>query len=177
MKKEVFLSDKKYFELFIGKRVLKEEVFKSKEKIPVYSANVFTPFGFLGKTNIKDFKHDYILWGIDGKFGFNLISNGIKFATTDHCGTIKILDKNIIPEYLLYKLRINANILGFDRTLRPSLANMEKKASINIPVDKKGKFDVKKQKEIAEKYKKILHLKRVLKQKIEELDEIIVEID
>ncbi len=96
MKKEISLKDKEYFELFIGKRVLKRQIFRSKGKIPVYSANVFKPFGYLEKGNIEDFSHDYVLWGIDGNFEFNIIKKGIKFATTDHCGAIKVLHKGAL---------------------------------------------------------------------------------
>ena len=35
MMKEVSLGDKNLFEIFIGKRVLKSEIFKTKEGIPI----------------------------------------------------------------------------------------------------------------------------------------------
>jgi len=71
MKKEISLANNKYFDISIGKRVIKKEVYKSKGKIPVYSANVFKPFGFLVESNIDDFSHNYLLWGIDGNFEYN----------------------------------------------------------------------------------------------------------
>ena len=132
MKMEISLSDSDYFEIFIGKRILKFEVFNSRGNIPVYSANVMKPFGFLEESNIDDFSVDYVLWGIDGNFEFNIIPRGIRFATTDHCGAIKIKDENILPEYLLYELELQRHIKGFDRTLRSSLANMKDAAEIYI---------------------------------------------
>lgn len=175
MNKEIFLSDKKYFNIFIGKRILKSKVFDSKGNIPVYSANVFSPFGFLDKSNIKDFSYDYILWGIDGNFNFNIIKKGRVFANTDHCGVIKILDKDIIPEYLLYQLILKSHILGYDRTLRPSLQVMEK-VSVEIPVDKHGEFDTLKQNEISERHKKINEIKRNINERSQDIINSSIEI-
>jgi hypothetical protein len=70
-----------------------------------------------------------------------------QFATTDHAGTIRILDGRIIPEYLHYKLQLKK---GFDRTLRSSLTNL-KTISVAIPVKENGEFDVDQQNEIAKK--------------------------
>jgi len=167
--KEVSLSNDKYFDIFIGKRVLKKEVFDSKGNIPVYSANVSIPFGFLDKSNIRDFSHDYLLWGIDGNFEFNIIKKGVEFATTDHCGAIKILDDNIMPEYLLYGLNLNKDLIGYDRTLRASLTNM-KKVSMKIPVNEKGIFDYNKQKEIAERY---IYVEKIKEKIADEMDIIL----
>lgn len=167
MIKTIALSDRKYFEVFIGKRILKEQVFNSNGSIPVYSANVFKPFGFLNTTNIKDFDHDYLLWGIDGKFEFNIIKKGTEFSTTDHCGAIKILSIEIIPEYLLYELRLKSHALGFDRSLRSSLSNMNNLVNIDVPLDSKNNFDVEKQIEISQKYK----LLETIREKINELSE------
>ncbi len=176
MKKEVALNNRDYFDIFIGKRVLKSEVFNSKGIIPVYSANVFDPFGFLSKSNIDDISVDHVLWGIDGKFEFNIIPRGTRFATTDHCGAIKINDKNILPEYLLYELELQSHLLGFDRTLRSSLANMNE-VVIKIPIDKDGNFDIKSQKTIVKKYMSLKKIKEDLKEEAIELDKITIEVN
>ena len=70
------------------------------------------------------------------------------FATTDHCGTIQILDKNIVPEFLLYALNRQKIDESFNRSFRASVTNM-KKFKIKIPVKSNGGFDVKKQGTIA----------------------------
>ncbi|MCX5633671.1 MAG: restriction endonuclease subunit S [Phycisphaerae bacterium] len=176
MIKEISLIDKDIFEIFIGERVLKRDVFNSSGKIPLFSANVFEPFGFLEKSNIENFDHDYLLWGIDGKFEFNIMKKGKIFATTDHCGCIKILDNRIVADYLLYQLRIKSHSLGFDRTLRPSLATMSK-VIVSIPINKEGEFDKNEQIELAEKYKKIMKIRESLKQKIDDIKNASVEIE
>jgi restriction endonuclease S subunit len=174
--KEVSLSDNACFEIFIGRRVLKEEIFQSRGKIPIYSANVHQPFGFLDRSNIDDFTHDYILWGIDGDFEFNVISKGEKFATTDHCGAIKLLDSQILPEYVLYQLETKKHEFGFDRTLRASLSNMRKFA-IDIPVTRNGEFDEKMQRAIVKKYMFLKERRGELENQIRELKEAKMEIE
>ena len=69
------------------------------------SANVFSPFVYSDTSNIVDYDAPYVIWGIDGVFEFNVVGMGRPFATTDHCGAIKILDPNIDRFYLAYMLR------------------------------------------------------------------------
>ncbi len=147
--KEVVLGDKNLFNLFIGKRVLKKDA--QEGDIPVYSANVFEPLGHLKQGNINDFSYDAILWGIDGNFELRYMPAGEVFATTDHCGTIQILDKNIVPEYLLYAIIKSKEEESFNRSFRASLTNMGR-FTVKIPVNDDGSFDVDTQKEIASKF-------------------------
>lgn len=147
--REVSLADKTFFELAIGPRKLKKDYFESKGTVPVYSANVFEPFVYADESNISDFEHPYVIWGIDGAFEFNAMDKGTVFATTDHCGSIKIKNDQINPLYLAYILEQNKHLYGFDRGLRASLTNM-RQVSIKIPVDEDGKFDYKAQEDIAD---------------------------
>jgi type I restriction enzyme M protein len=149
--KKVELGDKKLFTLFIGERVLKKDARHVSSKIPVYSANVYEPMGFVEKSNIKGFKHPAVLWGIDGDFEFNLIPANVIFATTDHCGAIQILDSSIVPEYLLYALTVRRMEETFDRSFRPSLANM-RRFSVSIPIKSDGTFDIEAQKVVAARF-------------------------
>lgn len=141
----ISLSDEKYFNLSIGKRLLKSDLFNDRAntnaKIPAYSANVFQPFGFVEKTNILSFNNPYVLWGIDGNFDLTYKPKGEVFASTDHCGTIEILDDKISPEYILLILNLKKYEYGFDRGLRSNLVNV-KRVEIEIPVDDNGNFDL-----------------------------------
>ena len=114
-KKKASLSDKALFTLSLGKRLLKKDFITAKGDIPVYSANVFEPFVYTDKSNITDFSKAYVLWGIDGEFSFNVMERGTIFASTDHCGTIKILDDQIDPYYLAYIMEETRHKYGFDR--------------------------------------------------------------
>lgn len=147
-KKKVSLSDKALFTLSLGKRLLKKDFITAKGDIPVYSANVFEPFVYTDKSNITDFSKAYVLWGIDGEFSFNVMERGTIFASTDHCGTIKILDDQIDPYYLAYIMEETRHKYGFDRGLRASLTNM-KAFNIDIPIKPDGSFDLDAQKKFS----------------------------
>ncbi|MDP2294355.1 MAG: N-6 DNA methylase [Pseudolabrys sp.] len=149
--KEVVLGDTTLFEIFIGKRVLRKDVTKDTTKIPVYSANVVTPMGYIETSNVKNFNNSTLLWGIDGNFDFNLIPSGQKFATTDHCGAIQVLDPAIHPDYVLYALHVARVGESFDRAFRASLTNM-RKFVLRIPTKANGSFDLAMQKKIATRF-------------------------
>jgi type I restriction-modification system DNA methylase subunit len=168
---EVVLGNTSLFNLFIGPRVLKKNAGKAVGDIPVYSANVFAPMGFAEKSNIEDFSHPCIRWGIDGNFDFNLVAAGEIFATTDHCGVIQILEPTIMPEYLLYALNLRRMEESFDRSFRASLTNM-RQFTITIPVDRNGKFDVEAQTLIAAQFTGAREKKERLATIKEKLDSI-----
>lgn len=173
--RDISLSDKIYFKLFIGKRVLFEEVFKPTGTVPLYSANVLRPFGYVKESNVGDLSNNHILWGIDGNFEFSIKRKGEIFATTDHCGAIKILDDSIIPEFLLYQLEQKKYEYGFDRTLRASITNM-KLVTINIPVNEDGTFNQDVQQRIAQKYTAIKEMREELTQQLQNIINTVVEI-
>lgn len=136
----VSLGDPDRFRLSIGKRVLKKELFgKDEGPIPLYSANVKHPFGHVHDSNIKDFSHPSVLWGIDGDFHLAVKEAGVGFATTDHCGRIEILDDRLDAAYCRAAI-VRARAHRFDRTLRPSLQRI-KTLEIEVPVDLDGEFD------------------------------------
>ena len=149
--KEVSLGDDGLFRTFIGNRLIKDEIQDPVAPIPAYSANVFATFGWVERSNVDDFKFPSLLWGIDGNFDMRYIPPGEHFATTDHCGTIQILDPLIIPEYLLYVVGIVAGESRFTRSFRPSLTNM-RELKVRIPVRQDGTFDVEVQQDIATAY-------------------------
>lgn len=149
--RDVALGDSSLFRLFIGKRVVKRELSMISGDIPLYSANVFEPFGWIKTSNVNGFDHPTILWAIDGNFDFNLIQQGEVFATTDHCGAIQILDPMLIPEYVLYALVAKAREESFNRSFRASLHNMSR-FKIAIPATEDGVFDVKAQARLAEAF-------------------------
>jgi hypothetical protein len=145
------LSDAEVFELAIGKRVLRSE--QSPSGVPVYSANVLAPFGYVTKSNLSNFARPSLLWGIDGNFDWNLMSAGEEFATTDHCGRLQVLDEDIDPEYVLAYLRFTKAQYGFDRVLRASLGNMKADVAVTVPLDNRGKPSLERQRELAAEFK------------------------
>lgn len=171
--KRISLSDTGLFELFIGKRLLKRDLIKISGNIPIYSANVFKPVGYHTHSNISDFGNNFVIWGIDGDFEFNVIKKDNPFVSTDHCGTIRIKDSQILPEYLISQLYSVKHKYGFDRALRASLNNM-RTVEVEVPVDESGNWDVERQQIVVEKFNLIKELKESLKEQKEDLGKAIV---
>ncbi len=116
------LDNNTYFDLSIGKRVLNKQLVQN-ANIPVYSANVKEPFGYINQllSNLTNFTTPSILWGIDGDWMTNYIPANLKFYPTDHCGVLRCNTPNINPYYLCHILETEGTKLGFSRSLRASL--------------------------------------------------------
>ena len=125
--KEVLLGDTTLFTLLIGKRVLKRECVD--DGIPCISSNVKDVFGYIPESKLlHDFDVSSLIWGIDGNFDWYLIPAGLPFHPTDHCGVLRVLNKDIDPDYLYHALRATRFRHGFDRTYRAKLENVERVA-------------------------------------------------
>jgi len=171
----VSLSDAHLFRRGIGKRVLKRELFYAKRgSIPLYSANVELgkEHGFVAVSNLKDFSRPSILWSIDSDFNMTVREPGERFATTDHCGRLEILDDNLDPAYchaaIIYGY---GRLFGFDRVTRPSLGRM-KKVTFRVPAKPDGSFDLDAQKALATEYTAILEAIDEAKATLEEIAEM-----
>jgi type I restriction-modification system DNA methylase subunit len=173
---EIFLTDNKYFDLFIGKRLVKKDLIHIKGNMPIYSANVKTPISYHNKSNISDFSNNFVLWGIDGDFEYNFIPKNTPFVTTDHCGAIRILTDDILPAYLMIQLEKVKHKYGFDRGLRSSLKNMQN-IFIEIPFNENGEIDTEKQKEVVEKFSYVSELKAKIEGYKRQIEYLNVEIE
>ena len=118
------LSDSEIFDVSIGRRILNSEVSEEYD-IPVFSANVFEPFGKINKLLIKDFSVDSILWGIDGDWMVNVIQKNIQFYPTDHCGVLRIKNNRLEPKYVAWVLNKEGEKAGFKRSYRASVDRIE----------------------------------------------------
>lgn len=117
--REVRLNNTDCFEIFIGRRVLKNEITDNENDIPVFSANVMQPFGFTKNLLIEDFSSASVIWGIDGDWMVNLIPANLPFFPTDHCGVLRIKPKaNIHPRYLAMALEQEGHRVRFSRSNR-----------------------------------------------------------
>ena len=126
------LNDENYFKMSIGKRVLKKELNKQGEGIPVYSANVFQSFGRITKKLLEDFKTPSVIWGIDGDWMVNCIPAENPFYPTDHCGVLKVIKDDIHPKYLAWALGVEGERVEFSRTNRASMDSV-KSISVKAP--------------------------------------------
>ena len=154
---EVRLDDNNKFKLAIGNRVLKSELIEN-GSIPVISANVNDVFGKINKELINDYSSPYILWGIDGDWIVRYMEKGDKFYPTDHCGYIKVLDKNINPLFLSKMIEIEGAKQRFSRSNRASIDRVSS-LKIKVPnIDIQDKIA----KEIKESLNKIAELEKSL---------------
>ena len=132
------LSNNEIFEISIGKRVLNTEV-NPKFSIPVYSANVFEPFGMINKELITDFSRDSVVWGIDGDWMVNVISANQPFYPTDHCGVMRIKTDGILPKYMAHLLEVAGQEAGFKRSYRASIDRVEGLSVKVAPIEEQRK--------------------------------------
>ena len=165
--RKISLSDSSLFTLSIGKRVLKKHL--ASEGIPVYSANVNSPFGYLPLGDLTGFAGPALLWGIDGTFDWGYIGDNEPFVPTDHCGVLYIEDDKIHPGYLYHELKVTRDAYDFDRTHRANLANIRRYVTVRVPVDREGNFDLEAQQRIAERYDTV---RSVQEQLVEQLEAI-----
>lgn len=125
------LDNKEKFSITIGKRVLSTEINQEGEGIPVFSANVVEPFGYINKKLLEDFMAPSVLWGIDGDWMVNYIPQNFPFYPTDHCGVLRVLDKQLSPYYVSLILYIVGKLHGFSRSYRASIDRIEE---VEIPI-------------------------------------------
>ena len=151
------MSDKASFAVSIGKRVLNSELVAD-GTIPVFSANVFEPFGYTDKLLIKDFSADSVLWGIDGDWMVNLYQKDKPFYPTDHCGVLRVLTDKAHPRYVARMLEVEGRQMGFSRSYRASIDRVEG-ISFSVP-----DVDIQQQamEKVAEWEKKIFQLEERL---------------
>lgn len=128
---ELYKLSSNIFSFSIGDRVLSKDL--TDKGIPVYSANVYKPFGFINKDLLNDFSKPSIIWGIDGNWMVNIIPEQTPFYPTDHIGVLRINDNSKVDyRYLAHKLEQLGNQEKFSRSNRASISAL-KKLSIVIP--------------------------------------------
>ena len=166
----ISLGDSSLFELAIGKRKTKKELRSlPKGDIPIISARLDKPFGFIDTESFIYHEKKIVLWNIDSsRWDTRVIGERYKFIPTDHCGYMKILNTNICPEYIAYKLYEYGLHVGFKHEYRASLANI-KDVIIPIPVDDYGSFDIGAQIIVAKKYQRCIEVRYKLLQTVEDL--------
>ena len=121
--------------------------------IPVYSANVKAPFGYVDKLLIDDFSVDSVLWGIDGDWMVRYMPKENPFYPTDHCGVLRVLTDKVNPRYLVRILEEEGRKMGFSRSYRASIDRVES-ISFTVPdIDVQNKA-----------MEEVLHLEKLIKE-------------
>ena len=107
-------------------------------KIPVFSANVNDPFGYINEMLITDFSVPSVLWGIDGDWMTSYVPAEKPFYPTDHCGVLRCKTGKVNPRYLAHILQREGTKAGFSRAYRASIGRVQG-ISFNVPsIDKQN---------------------------------------
>ena len=153
----------------------KEYINKNKGNYPVYSSQT-TNEGIIGSINTYDYDCKCITWTTDGTYvGTTFLREG-KFSMTTHCGGLMLKEEyksTISLEYVNYLLN---NTLSFYKVGEGSNkrlgATLIRDITIKIPVLDNGELDIKKQIEIAEKYRKIEEIKANIKNELDKISNV-----
>jgi type I restriction enzyme M protein len=152
---------------------------KYKGEYPVYSSQTIDE-GVIANINTFDYDCECLTWTTDGTYvGTVFLRNG-KFSMTTHCGGLFLKEEYRNKISLEYLYSILNNILPLYKEGEGSNKRLGVKRiaeiKIKIPIIKTGEFDLQKQKEIAEKYRKIKEIKKNIKAELEKIDNIKVDI-
>jgi type I restriction-modification system DNA methylase subunit len=152
---------------------------KNQGNIPVYGGKKCEdPIGYVGD-GLKDVKYfeNCLGWNREGSVGY-VFYHTHKFTTNDHHRPMVIKEEyRSIIDYEYMKNAVE-NVLLSQGFRWSKTASKEKvaKLHVKIPITKKGNFDLQKQKEIAEKYKKVEEIKKNIKSELEKIESIKVDI-
>jgi len=150
----------------------KKYIHDHKGGYPVYSSQTSNE-GEIGAIDTYDYEEECFTWTTDGVWAGTVFYRNGKFSITTHCGILKLKEeysKKVDFEYLLFVLNqtLPQNTLGEWANKRLGIERMGE-ISIDIPIKGTGEFDVSKQREIAEKYKKIEQIKKHLEDDYENM--------
>jgi type I restriction-modification system DNA methylase subunit len=184
---EIALGDERYFETNTPK--YKATIGRGRMSpglYPLFSSQIDGPVQLM-----KDAAHPPILienelegkneklisWNIKGDPASDIRMHDVPFYATENRGLIRITNDCIDFNYVLYYLRENLRRLGGFKRSDEAHAGKVKRIKIKVPLDDKGNFDLIKQKEIADNYKRILELREIVKGKTQELENLVDNID
>ena len=161
-----------------GVVISKEYVEKNKGEYPVYSSNTLND-GIFGYINHYNYDCECLTWTTDGIYAGTIFVRSGKFSITNICGIMilkPLYDNQINLEFLKYNLDFKVIATGSDNKKVMTNTIINKNIQIKIPITATGEFDLQKQKEIAEKYRKIEEIKKSIKVELEKIDNIKVDI-
>lgn len=161
----------------------KEFCQKNKGTIPVYSANNSIPIAYMNKA---DYSGRFLTYSKNGCAGYISIQEGDFSVNGDRC-VVTLNDgfEEIDLDYLKYYLEpiFRSNIkgrMGIQGKNEYTKLNstMIKKLNIKvpIPIDKKGEFDLIKEREIAEKYRIIEMIKQNISYQVMYMTDVVIDL-
>lgn len=136
-------------------------------RYPVYSSQT-SNLGQIGSINTYDYEEECFTWTTDGTYVGTVFYRNGKFSITTHCGILRLKKEykgKLDFEYLNFILNqtLPKYKLGEGSNKRLGIERMGE-ILVEIPMGKNGDFDLIKQREIAEKFRKIENIKQKLEE-------------
>jgi type I restriction-modification system DNA methylase subunit len=155
----------------------KSYINNNKGEYPVYSSKT-TEDGVIGNIDHYDYETECLTWTTDGTYVGTVYYRNGKFSMTTHCGALIPKADNIHLPYFLYILnRDLSKYYAGEGSNRRITVNIIQDVSVPVPIKKDGSFDIDKQIEIAQKYKKLEDIKTKLKEEMQILSEVKISFD
>lgn len=105
----------------------------------------------------------------EGSAGANFVFHTSSFYVSNDRTCLKIISKGILPEYIYFALHGIKQAYGFGHTLKASKKNLEY-VTITVPVDANGGYDVKQQKQLVARYKRLYATKNALESQLSDIN-------
>ncbi len=171
-------GDNGLFKIEKGKsEYTKSYINNNKGEYPVYSSKT-TEDGVIGNIDHYDYETECLTWTTDGTYVGTVYYRNGKFSMTTHCGAlIPKIDKVHLPYFLYVLNRDLSKYYAGEGSNRRITVNIIEDVSVPVPIKKDGSFDIDKQIEIAQKYKKLEDIKTTLKEEMQILSEVKISFD
>lgn len=171
-------NDDGLFKIEKGKsEYTKSYINNNKGEYPVYSSKT-TEDGIIGNIDHYDYETECLTWTTDGTYVGTVYYRNGNFSMTTHCGALIPKVENIHLPYFLYILnRDLSKYYAGEGSNRRITVNIIQDVSVPVPVNKDGSFDIDKQVEIAQKYKKLEDIKTKLREEMQTLSEVKISFD
>ncbi len=145
----------------------KKYIHEHKGEYPLYSSQTVN-FGEIGKIDTFDYEKECLSWTTDGVHAGTVFYRNGKFSITTHAGILELRQMykgKIDFEYSCFILGqvLPSRTLGEGANKRLGIERMSE-IYMEIPINKNGEFNLKRQKEMAQKYYKIDEIKEKLKE-------------
>ena len=152
----------------------------NKGNIPVYGGKIEdVPIGHI-KSDLPKVKYfeNCLAWNREGSVGY-VFWHKHKFTTNDHHRPMTVKEEYIDCIDLEYMKHTIQEVLLNQGFAWSKTASKEKVAKIKIPipVNKKGEFDLKTQKQIAEKHRKIEEIKAIINKELDKIKNTNIDIE
>lgn len=158
-----------------GNNISKEYIETHKGEYPVYSSNT-KQNGILGYMNTFDHNIECVQITTNGvNAGTVFYREQHKFSINSDARLYLPKDEDIDCQYLCYEMQKVLREHNFNWEYKPTIKKVND-LEVEIPITSAGKYDVKKQKEIVEKYNKIREIKIGIKTELERIENISVNV-